>query len=64
MMALVASVRRDGWCRISSSIALPRLLAVSPTQHKVQDTKIFPLKNTTVKGTRTANADMSHDPYL
>ena len=30
MIALVASVRRDGWCLISSSMALPRLLAVSP----------------------------------
>ena len=30
MMAFVASLLSDGWCRISSSTALPRLLAVSP----------------------------------
>lgn len=30
IMALVASIRKDGWCLINSSIALPRLLAVSP----------------------------------
>jgi len=30
-MAFVASLLSDGWCRISSSTALPRLLAVSPS---------------------------------
>lgn len=30
MMAFVASLLREGWCLISSSIAFPRLLAVSP----------------------------------
>ena len=31
MMAFVASLLSDGWCRMSSSTALPRLLAVSPS---------------------------------
>lgn len=30
MIAFVVSERRDGWCRIISSIALPKLLAVLP----------------------------------
>lgn len=29
-MAFVASVFSEGWCRMSSSIAFPKLLAVSP----------------------------------
>ena len=29
-MAFVASLLREGWCLISSSMAFPRLLAVSP----------------------------------
>lgn len=35
MMAFVASVLSEGWCRISSSIAEPRLLAVSPVRKKL-----------------------------
>ena len=34
MIAFVASVFKDGWCLISSSIALPKLLAVSPAKLK------------------------------
>ena len=30
IMALIAATRRLGWCLINSSIAVPRLLAVSP----------------------------------
>lgn len=36
MMAVMASVLRVGWCLISSSIAVPRLEAVSPAQTKTQ----------------------------
>lgn len=38
MMAVMASVLRVGWCLISSSIAVPRLEAVSPAQTQTQMT--------------------------
>lgn len=38
MMAVMASVLRVGWCLISSSIAVPRLDAVSPAQRQTQTT--------------------------
>ena len=36
MMAIMASVFRVGWCLISSSIAVPRLEAVSPERQKTE----------------------------
>lgn len=41
MMAVMASVLRVGWCLISSSIAVPRLEAVSPAQTQTQTQTTF-----------------------
>ena len=41
MMAVMASVLRVGWCLISSSIAVPRLEAVSPSQTQTQTQTTF-----------------------
>jgi hypothetical protein len=48
MIAFVASVRRDGWCLMSSSMELPRLLAVSPETCHTLDT-LFTLNNTLIQ---------------